>query len=175
MKYEEFRDTIQKKTQQKQAKIRNCFGVYDCYKHMRKNSWYDIGRPLKEKEYYAIIRGINDLLAENIAGGIDVKFPWGMGNLEIHKVKCGVSLVDGKLKNTYPISWPKTIQLWYEDEEARKNKILVREEYEYLHIISYNKHDANYQNQSYYQFSPNRFVKLALAENIKKGKIDSLW
>ena len=175
MKYEEYRDALQKKTQHKQAKIRNSWGVYDAYKHMRKRGWYDIGRPLKEGEFYAVIRGINKLLADNISAGIDVNFPWGMGNLEIHKVKCGVSLVDGRVKNTYPISWPKTIRLWFEDEEARKDKTLVRNEYEYLHFITYSRRNATYQNQCFYKFTTNRFAKLALAENIKKGKIDSLW
>lgn len=175
MDYKEFSSEIRKTREHKTAKVRNSFGVYDCYKHMRKNGWYDIGRPLKEKEFYAIIRGINDLLAKNIASGIGVKFPWGMGDLEIHKVKRGVSLVDGKVKNTYLISWPDTLRLWYEDEEARSNKSLVRQEQEYVYLISYTKRNASYTNQCYYQFAPNRFARIALQENVKKGKIETLW
>ena len=44
-------------------KITNSIGVYDLYKLIRKNHWYDIGRPLKEHEFYAIIRKVNSLLA----------------------------------------------------------------------------------------------------------------
>lgn len=175
MDYREFSSEIRKTRAHKTAKVRNSWGVYQAYKLMRKNSWYDIDRPLKEKEFYAIIRGINDLLAKNISNGIDVKFPWGMGGLEIHRVKCGVSLVDGKVKNTYLISWPETLKLWYEDEEARNNKSLVRQEQEYIYLISYTKRNASYTNQCYYQFAPNRFARIALQENVKKGKIETLW
>ncbi len=175
MDYKEFSSEVRKTKVHRTAKVRNSFGVYDCYKHMRKNGWYDIGRPLKEKEFYAIIRGINDLLAKNIASGVEVKFPWGMGDLEIHRVKCGVSLVDGKVKNTYLVSWPETLRLWYEDEEARRDKSLVRQEQEFIYMISYTKRNATYPNQCYYQFAPNRFAKVALQENVKKGKIDTLW
>lgn len=175
MTYEEYKDAVVKRATKKTAKVRNSWGVYDAYKHMRKRGWYDIGRPLKEGEFYAIIREVNKLLADNISKGIEVKFPWGMGHLEIHKIKCGVRLVDGKLRNNYPVSWSKTIRLWYEDEEARREKTLIRNEYEYLYIIKYSRRGASYQNQCYYQFTVNRFVKLALIENIKKRKIDSLW
>ena len=44
-------------------KITNSLGVYDAYKYIRKNKWLDIGRPLKEKEFYRIIREVNKLLA----------------------------------------------------------------------------------------------------------------
>lgn len=176
MDYKEFNTQIRKaRGPQKNAKVRNSWGVYHAYKHMRKNGWYDIGRPLKEKEFYAIIRGINDLLAENISNGIDVRFPWAMGCLEVHKLKCGVSLVDGKLKNTYPISWSDTLKLWYENEEARREKALVRYEHEYTYFIQYNKHDAQFVNQCYYQFAPNRFARVTLQNNVKKGKIETLW
>ena len=115
------------------------------------------------------------MLADEIADGKEVIFPGRMGKLELRKVERGVSIVDGKLKNTYPINWDATIKLWYEDEEARKNKTLLRKEYDYLYFVKYNKHDAAYENQSFYEFTLNRFVKKALKSNIEKGKIDTLW
>lgn len=175
MEFEEYRNIVEKRASKGQFKIRGSFGVYDCYKLMRKNKWYDIGTFVREKDYYAIIRGINNLLAENISNGISVKFPWGMGDLEIFKIKPGVSFVNGKLKNTYPIAWNETLKLWYEDEEARRMKTLVRNEWEYVYFIKYVKHNANYPNQSFYQFVPNRFAKIALVENSKKGKIETLY
>ena len=65
--------------------VTNSWGVYDAYKLIRKNGWYNIGRPLKEKEFYAIVRGVNKLLAENIINGETVKFPEKMGLLELRK------------------------------------------------------------------------------------------
>jgi hypothetical protein len=69
----------------REYKITNSIGVYDLYKKVRKNHWYDIGRPLKEHEFYTIIRSINKLLAENIVNGQIVVSPEQMGKLELRK------------------------------------------------------------------------------------------
>lgn len=175
MDYQEFVSQVQKQRAPKQAKVRNSFGVYDCYKAIRKQKWLDIGRPLKEHEFYSIIRSINDLLAEELANGKEVVFPSRMGKLELRKFSNSVSLVDGKIKNTYPIDWENTLRLWFEDEESRNKKTLLRHESEYTFHIKYNKFAANYENQCFYEFSLNRFIKIALKNNILKGKIDTLW
>lgn len=175
MDYTEFTSKIVKRNCLKIAKVRNSWGVYDAYKLIRKNGWYNIDRPLKEKEFYGIIREINKLLAVEIANGNEVKFPHGMGKLELRKMKRGVFLLEGKLVNTYPINWEDTLRLWYEDKEARVNKTLIRREEEYVYHVKYTKYDATYENQCFYEFTLNRFIKMALKENIKKGKIDALW
>lgn len=175
MTYEEFRKDIQKASTPKKAKVRNSWGVYDAYKHIRKNQWYDIGRPLKEHEFYSIIRGVNNHLAAELSKGNEVHFPSRMGALELRKIQRGVSIVEGKLRNTYPIDWEETLRLWFEDQEQRAAKTLVRKESEYVYHVKYNKHDANYENQCFYEFSLNRTIKKSLKENINKGKIDTLW
>lgn len=175
MDYNEFTAIVQKKRTKKTAKVRGSWGVYDAYKYIRKNGWYNIGRPLKEHEFYSIIRRVNDLLAEEMKMGNSIHFPQGMGHIELRKHKVGVSIVNGKLRNTYPISWVNTLKLWYEDEEARNNKILVRNEGKFSYSVKYNKHNAHYINQCFYQFILNRFVRRALLNNIAKGKVDTLW
>lgn len=157
------------------AKVRGSWGVYHALKHIRKQGWYDIGRPVTEKEFYAIIRGVNRLLAEEIANGQTVKFPYQMGVLELRKFQKGVSFVDGKLKNTYPIDWYNTKLLWEQDEEARKKKIRLRHENEWVYHVRYNKWKAKFENKSFYHFALNTFIKWALAKNIKEGKVDTLW
>lgn len=145
MDYKEFRAKLIKTDVPKKPKVRNSWGVYDAYKHIRKKGWYDIGRPLKEHEFYSIVRGVNDLLAEEIVKGNTIKFPHNMGEIELRKYKSEVKIVDGKLKIGYPINWDKTIKLWYEDEEARINKTLLRHESKYIYHIKYNKYHALYQ------------------------------
>lgn len=157
------------------AKVRDSWGVYDSYKYIRKHGWMDIGKPITEKEFYAIIRGINRLLAEEIANGQTVRFPLQMGILELRKFKKGVSFVDGKLKNTYPIDWYNTLLLWEQDEEAKKKKIRLRHENEWVYHVKYDPWKAKYENKSFYRFALNTFIKRALAKNIKEGKVDSLW
>lgn len=172
--FEEYRNKFRHK-KGTPLKVHNSFGAYDCYKLMRKNHWYDIGRPVLEKEFYAIIRGINDLLAENISNGETVHLPQRMGKLELRKFKRGVYLKDGKLKVTYPIDWLSTHKLWYEDEEAKKQKVFIRFEEPYVYHVKYCNHDAVYENKMFYQFDLNTFIKRALKKKIKSGKTDTLW
>ncbi len=175
MEYTEFANSIMKKGTKREFKVRNSWGVYDSYKAIRKHGWFDIGRPLKEHEFYSIIREVNNLLAEDLALGKEIVFPYRMGKVEVRKMPVGVSLVRGELKNTYPIAWEETIRLWFNDEESMNNKTLVRKEVKEVFYIKYNKFKANYENQSFYEFKLNRFIKLALNRNSSKGKIETLW
>ena len=177
---EEQKELEQFKTQyirgnRRQAKVRNSWGVRQAREFCRKNGWYDIGHPVSEHDFYAIVRGVNKLLAENIANGETVIFPEQMGSLELMKYQRGVKLVDGKLKNTYPIDWGKTWKLWYEDEECHKQKVLIRDEQPWVYHVRYCKYHAKYENKVFYQFVLNRFIRNALKENIQKGKIDTVW
>lgn len=175
MGFEEFRDKIQKKNQKKQAKVRNSYGVYDTYKAIRKKKWPNIGRPLLEHEFYSIIREVNNLLAEEVAKGNTIVFPSKMGKLELRKKEVGAVISKGKLKVTYPVDWEKTLLLWYNSDEARINKTLVRTESTEVFYVKYNKFNATYENKCFYEFSLNRFIKRALKDNIKTGNIDTLW
>ena len=175
MGFEEFRDKIQKKSQKGHAKIRNSYGSYDAYKAIRKKKWLNIGRPLTEHEFYSIIREVNNLLAEEVASGNTITFPSKMGRLELRKRMVGAKVSNGKLKITYPVDWKETLLLWYNDKEARQKKTLIRNEDNEIYHVKYCKHDATYENKCFYEFALNRFIKRALKDNIKKGKIDTLW
>lgn len=175
MEYSDFTTDICNRRHKGFSKIRNSWGVYDAYKLIRKNKWYDIGRPVTEHEFYSIVRSINNLLAEEVANGNTVAFPSRMGKLELRKFQRGVSLVDGKLRITYPVNWEETLKLWFEDEEAKKNKTLLRNESDFVYHVRYDKFDATYENKSFYQFALNRFIKKKLKDKILKGEIDTLW
>lgn len=173
MELEEFKSQYIRKS--RTFKVTNSWGVYDAYKHIRKNGWYDLGRPVKEGEFYAVVRKVNDLLALNLGNGDPIDFPCRMGRLELRKYERGVSLVDGTLKVTYPIDWSKTWKLWYEDSDAMRDKLLVRNEQKWVYHVRYCKNDANYENKCYYDFSLNRAVKHMLKDNIQNRQIDTLW
>ena len=158
-----------------EGKVSNSIGVYTFYKMIRKHKWYDIGRPLKEHEFYSIIRGVNKLIADEIALGHTITFPSKMGTLELRKFQPSAKFVDGKLKVTYPIDWDSTLKLWFTDPEAKENKILVRLEEKEVYRIKYCKFKANYENKSFYEFTLNKNVRKALKENIKKGLIDTAY
>lgn len=154
-------------------KIKNSFGVYDAYRWIRKNKWLDIERPLTTKEFYSIIRKINLELAKKLSEGKDVILPCNMGKLEIRKTPKNVKIIDGKIKVNLAIDWNETLKLWYSDEEAQNNKTLLKMEEDEIYKIIYNKRLANYNNQTFYTFLPNRDLKIKLKNNIKQGIVDA--
>lgn len=173
--FEEFMTELQKKHHKDKFKISNSWGVYDAYKTLRKGGWQGIGKPVKENIFYRIIRSVNKLLADNIPQGESVMFPANMGKLEVRRIKRGANIVNGQLKITYPVDWDKTLKAWYENEEMREKKILIRDESPFLYRVQYCRNTAKFENKIFYKFALNRFIKVALKEKIKKGEIDTLW
>lgn len=173
MNQEEFIKEIRKLNASRVHKVNKSVGVYQAYKWIRKNKWLDIGRPLKEGEFYRIIRKINNILAEQLSLGKEIKLPLRMGTLEIRKRPVRISIVNGKLVTDLPINWDATLKLWYEDKEAFDNRTLVRLENEEVFKVYYNKKEANYNNKSFYEFHPNRIIQRTLAKHIREGNIDA--
>ena len=172
--YKDFKSAIQGLQNTRTHKVTNSLGSYDAYKYIRKNKWFNIGRPLTEHEFYQIIRRINNYLAEELINGNDVIFPNRMGKLELRK-RNSLPVIDknGNLKVTYAIDWDNTLKLWYEDEEAFNNKTLVRLPERNIFRIKYNKNTANYNNKSFMEFQVNRNIKVRLKQKIKNNEIDA--
>ena len=172
--YKDFKSVIQGLQNTRTHKVTNSLGSYDAYKYIRKNKWFNIGRPLTEHEFYQIIRRINNYLAEELINGNDVIFPNRMGKLELRK-RNSLPIIDknGNLKVTYAIDWDNTLKLWYEDEEAFNNKTLVRLPERNIFRIKYNKNTANYNNKSFMEFQVNRNIKVRLKQKIKNNEIDA--
>ena len=137
MTQNDFKNTIKKVQGKREHKVTDSIGVYNIYKIIRKNKWFNIGRPLKEHEFYSIIRSINNYLADNLVNGDDIVFPYGMGRLELRKVNITPKIINGKLIISKPIDWDRTLKLWYEDNESFKQKTLVRVENNNLIKITY--------------------------------------
>lgn len=157
-------------------KVSGSWGIYDAYKLIRKHKWFDIGRPLKEKEFYDIVRQVNNKLADCIAMGMTVTFPSKMGKLELRKESRGVYFnSNGEMKVTYPIDWQATLKLWFEDEEARSQKLLIRRNSKTVYKVHFDKYDATFNNKVFYDFTLNRFIKKKLKNNINNGLIDSVY
>lgn len=172
--YKDFKSAIQGLQNTRTHKVTNSLGSYDAYKYIRKNKWFNIGRPLTEHEFYQIIRRINNYLAEELINGNDVIFPNRMGKLELRK-RNSLPIIDknGNLKVTYAIDWDSTLKLWYKDEEAFNNKTLVRLPERNIFRIKYNKNAANYNNKSFIEFQVNRNIKVRLKQKIKNNEIDA--
>lgn len=170
---DEFRRKVLKIEGPRLHNIRNSLGVYDAYKWIRKNKWLNIGRPITEHEFYSIIRQVNNLLAESILSGEDIILPHRLGKIELRKYNTRISFKDGKLITTLPIDWDRTLKLWSEDEEAYKERALVKMEEKETFKVFYNRKTANYENKSFMQFKVNRDLKRRLKQKIKDRAIDA--
>lgn len=168
-----FREEVLKLHDSRNHKITGSLGVYDAYKYIRKNKWFDIERPLKEGEFYKIIREVNKLLAIELVKGNEIKLPHKLGTLEVRKRPTRIAIQDGKLVTNLPIDWDKTLKLWYEDEESFNNKTLIRVENEEVFKVYYNKKDANYNNKSFYDFRPNKELKKSLTKSAREGTLEA--
>lgn len=169
----EFINNIKKVKGSRKHKVSGSNGVYDAYKYIRKNKWFDIGKPISEHDFYTIIRQVNNLLVDELIKGNDIKLPHKLGKLELRKYEKKVSFINGRLCTNLPIDWDATLRLWAEDKEAYKEKILVRAEEKEIFKILYNKSKANYNNKSFYEFDANRDLKRKLKQRIKDGLTDA--
>lgn len=169
----DFLSSVRKLNEPRVHKVNHSLGVYDAYKYLRKNKWFNIGRPLTEHEFYSIIRRINNYLADSFLRGHDIKLPHRMGQLELRKYDVRFSIEDGKVKTNLPIDWDRTLKLWYEDEEAYKERTLVKVEEKEIYKVYYNKQLADYQNMVFYEFKVNRELKKSIKQRIKNGLLDA--
>ena len=170
---DEFRRKVLKVDHSRNHKVKNSIGVYDIYKHIRKNKWYDIGQPITEHQFYTIIRQVNNVLADNLLKGNDIVFPNKMGRLEVRKFEPIIRFADNKLTVRLPIDWDRTLKLWSEDEEAYKERTLIKVEEKEIFKVYYNRIKANYENKSFYEFLVNRDLKRRLKQKIKNYNFDA--
>lgn len=170
---DEFRKQVLKINGPRVHKVNNSYGVYDIYKYIRKNKWFDIGQPVTEHQFYSIIRRMNNLLADALIHGHDIELPCRMGVIEVRKYDARISIENGKVKTNLPVDWDRTLKLWSEDEEAYKERALIKMEEKEIFSIFYNRTAANYKNKSFYEFRPNRQLKLQIKKRIKSGNFDA--
>lgn len=173
MDLQEYRNKVLKVDKPRKTSISNSWGVYDAFKYYRKNKPKDKKYVLSESQYFAIVRRTNLLLAEELFNQNDIVFPYSMGRLEVRKTIPRVYIDNGKIKSTYPIDWDGTIRLWYEDQESREKKTLLKKKEKAVFRIVYNKSKAFYTNKNYFEFKVNRPLKLALRDVILQGDFDA--
>lgn len=170
---DDFRREILRVNGPRRHKVNNSNGVYDAYKWIRKNKWLDIGRPLTEHEFYTIVRQVNNYLADELLQGQDIVLPHRLGRIELRKYATRMSFENGVLRTNLPVDWDRTLKLWSEDEEAYKDRTLIKMEEKEIFKVFYNKKTANYSNKSFYEFEVNRDLKRRLKQKIKSGAIDA--
>ena len=103
--------------------------------------------------------------------GEDVSLPDRMGRLSLVIQERNVKIIDGKVKCSRPINWKETLKLWYEDEEAKNKKILVRRDDNKVFKIRYNHSYGITKNKQFFKFAPCRSLRLKLKDKIENNEI----
>lgn len=171
MEYTDFRKSILKVNEKRNHKIKNSFGMRGAFSLAKQKGYLD--KKVPEKDFYTIVRKVNELLAAELMQGNDVILQAKMGHLEVRKYETYVKLVGGKVRTNRGVDWKATLNLWYSDAEARENKTRVRAEDKKRFVLYYNKNQANYANKSLYLFKPNREMMIAINKAGNRGKIDA--
>lgn len=129
---------------------------------------------LKDKEYLSIIREMNNLVADYLIENKSIRLPAGFGKLEVVKYETK-SWIDesGKFISTKKVDMNSTIRLWYEDEESRINKTLVRYDDEFVFRLNYPQHGRMYKYNGYYSIKFNRQLQQKLKLAIQAGNYDT--
>lgn len=145
--------------------IRNSNGTKEAWRWLNKNNWFGLQERVSEHDFGLIIKTINSSLLDHYLEGYPIKFPFGMGKLELAKIP----VVYKRERDTHPIDWSSTLKLWNEDEESRIKKQLVKYNVNYLYKIIYSKAKSNFRHRSYYRFAPARSFKKKVIKQVLEG------
>lgn len=164
---------IKKRTE---GKIKSHFGMSDYYRYYKKNS----NNSINYNTYSNIISDFNQLIIDEILNNsLDYKIPFLKLVITIRKDKRTPKFKNGKLYVNAPMDYKQTLKLWEADEEARKNKVIVRHLNHhtsgYVYRIYCHKHISSLKNKSYYKYKPARNFARSLSKRIfdeSKDKFD---
>lgn len=170
----DFKRQIRKSNEHREHEIKNSLGIRQAFLYVQSHKWFDIGMTLKERQFQQIIRSINEELSYELMSGNSIIFPKQMGSLDVVKHSTYAYYNNGKLRTNYRINWNKTLQLWYEDEEAKNNKTIVRDVLDKERFcIVYNRNLAKYTNKCYIHFRTHRSIYRILKQGLNQGLLDA--
>lgn len=136
----------------------------DAWSYYRKNSKYK----LEHKEYLRVLNALIQAFVDDLAELLIVKLPQGLGVLRIiEKVYTPTVGKDGKITGLPPIDWGSTIKLWEKDEEAKKEKLLLRYKRNIFHIVEYSKAGCTFKNKSVFTFFPSKRMRIYISNKLK--------
>ena len=142
---EEFKSKLKNSKAEHHFKVKrkNSYNIRDYYLYYCKNKKRG-EHFLTEMQYSKIIGSVHKYLVKELLNSGIIKFPLCMGSISICKVPISTKLVDNKVKTNKWINWNKTLDLWYEDEQAYKKRTLIRFDTKYRFTVSYIKKDATH-------------------------------
>lgn len=169
----EFIKNVKKLHSKKKFLVTNSYGTEEVWRWLKKNKWLSVKQYVTTTDFGAIIKSVDKAIVDKLLTGSCVHLPHKMGRLELSKTKRKVKIEDGKITTNLPVDWPKTLQYWYEDKEARENKTLLWCEWDYIFNINYYKYKESFINSVFYKFTPARSFKNKMIEKIKNNELET--
>jgi hypothetical protein len=146
----------------------NKYGITDIYKDYKKD-----GGKVDKKTFRKVLNSINKALFHLILyEGFDFKIPYRLGNFVIY-LKKNIPKLDenGNLKkNSLPVNWKETLQLWEENEEARREKKLIYYTNKYIGKLYWDKRTCMVKNQRFFDFRLMKQNRSKMAEFLREMK-----
>lgn len=163
--FDEYRTRILKRNcKTRHIPINYSWGSKYIYRSVDKNH---IIKSIDECTFLSIIRDINNLLADKLALGNAISIPH-LGTFYITSPKVYSTITkDNKFRNYRKIDWYATNKLWYEDPEAEKEKILIKNKQDNSYYIVWNR--GRFINCTFFKFRANRSLKAKLKNNINNN------
>ena len=125
---------------------------------------------LYESVYFAIVRKVNKLLVEELCKTGHITFPHRMGGIRAFKRTPKTYIYNNRAVTTKSIDWDKTLELWYNDPEAYKNRNLIYRDIDSV-VVKYDKNQAIYKNKYYYDFNLCKDAKMKLRDSFNTNKL----
>lgn len=156
-------------------RIKGGYSTKDYYRHYRSK-----GGKLHSDVYARVLREANKALTEILIDGAhDYTLPHGMGRISFRKRKNKAYITRGKVRATTLVDWKATMELWEDNPQAKRNKILIR--YSNLKTGRYSFRikmlSRRFKNNSWFAFRFKRSFKRDFAKRINtynKPKIDAI-
>lgn len=154
------------------SEVHNSVGMREAYYYFRKNS--KLSKEISETMYRRIIRAVNNYIQEEIANCNDFDIPCNLGRIEVRKRDSSLYFdSNNKLVNTKPVDWKATKEMWERKPYLKEQKKLVRFDVNEVFKIHFRKGNKVYINKHFFEFTPNRFLKRKLKNNIIDRKVDA--
>ena len=172
--FEDYLKEVQNVHGSRKHKISGSKNTIDGLRYYRKIRPREKEFVLTDKEYLSIIREMNNLVVDYLIENKSIRLPAGFGKLEVVKYETKSWIdEDGRFMSTKKIDMNSTLKLWYDDEESRLNKTLVRYDDEFIFRFYYPQRGRMYKYNGYYSIRFNRNLQQKLKLAIQAGNYDT--
>lgn len=166
--YKEFVKSVKKVNQKRVVLFKRSMRAKDAFINYRQVKLEQKWPPISQNGYHDIIKAVNLKLVQKFKTDHRLVLPEGLGVLEFGKYTPSVRINKrtGKLIIGRRINWNKTLELWYNDEDAKARKSKIYHENKECHKVKYNVDSRNYTNGIYMIFKIDRSAIKYLCENV---------